>query len=53
MLFRTNDRCRFDPLALDLIESMLKLNPTERITAEQGLQSPWFAADPQPEDLSP
>jgi cyclin-dependent kinase 12/13 len=42
----------FDSQAFELIESMLKLNPKERITAEQALQSPWFASDPQPENLA-
>eukprot|EP00029_Vermamoeba_vermiformis_P001118 TRINITY_DN11288_c0_g1_i1.p1 TRINITY_DN11288_c0_g1~~TRINITY_DN11288_c0_g1_i1.p1 ORF type:complete len:718 (+),score=183.99 TRINITY_DN11288_c0_g1_i1:65-2155(+) len=42
----------FDSEALHLIESMLKLNPKDRISAEQALQSSWFASDPQPENLT-
>lgn len=38
-------RCRFPsfpPLALDLVERMLTLNPAARITAAEAMRHPWF-----------
>ncbi len=32
-----------DPLALQLLNQLLRSNPLERITAEQALAHPWFA----------
>lgn len=39
----------FDPMACDLIENLLKLDPTQRISLSQVLQHPWMnlnGADP-------
>jgi len=31
-----------DPLVMDLLKKMLKINPEERITADQALSHPYF-----------
>ena len=33
---------KFEPKGLSLIKSMLKMNPKERITAEEALNHPYF-----------
>ncbi len=33
---------KFDELTMDLLKKMLKINPEERITAEQALNHPYF-----------
>lgn len=35
-------------LVLDLLESLLTMNPMRRITAQEALRHPWFAASPPP-----
>lgn len=41
-----------DPLALDLIEKLLHLNPSKRISAKIAAQHPWFTAEPRMFELS-
>ncbi|KAJ3681324.1 hypothetical protein LUZ60_015813 [Juncus effusus] len=40
----------FDPLALDLLDKMLVLNPQERISAREALEADYFSTDPLPCD---
>jgi len=40
-----------DPDAINLLQSLLELNPVKRITAEQALQHAYFRADPPPTPL--
>lgn len=37
-----------DPLALDLIDKLLTLNPAERIDADTALNHDFFWTDPMP-----
>jgi calcium-dependent protein kinase len=36
---------KVDELAMDLLKKMLKINPEERITAEQALSHPFFKCE--------
>jgi calcium-dependent protein kinase len=46
--FDLNAPCysQLDPLAMDLLRKMLKINPAERITAAEVLKHPFFGNDP-------
>ena len=39
---------RFDPLAIDLIDNLLRLNPKARYSAEDALEHIYFFKDPEP-----
>ena len=39
-----------DPLAMDLLQQMLKFSPKQRISAKQALQHPWFDDVRQPNE---
>lgn len=38
----------YSPLLLDLLQGLLQLDPCRRLTAQQALEHPWFAAEPLP-----
>ena len=42
----------FPTIAYDLIRSLLQLDPSRRISAEQALDHDWFWSDPMPADSS-
>ena len=39
-----------DDLTMDLLKKMLKINPEERITAEQALNHPFFKEETEDEE---
>lgn len=41
-----------DPLAIDLIEKLLSLNPAHRIRADAAAKHDWFVAEPKMFELS-
>lgn len=36
----------FDPVARDLVQKLLKIEPEERISLEEMLEHPWFSKNP-------
>ncbi len=44
------DYDQVDRITMDLLKKMLKINPEERITAEQALSHPYFQEQAQPQE---
>ena len=42
-----------NPLAIDLLEGLLKTNPLKRPSAKETMQHPWFTQQPLPSEHSP